>query len=741
MCNWKNWIWPGIVTTALLTALTGWFLSGHVHHDLGLRAGDQLKAGQPWAKVHFRGRDGMISGVAENEIQQREAENIARSTYGVRVIENQTVLPEKADPFVLSLVKEGEGITLKGNYDSTQSRMALVAAAEKSMPGIAIKDELTLAAGKPEGFDVLSNFGLSQLADLSKGEVSLANLDYAIKGVPADLPAYEKLTAAVASLPAGSKLKSAEIDLPTLGKPYEFSGSFDGSTVNLTGYAPSMDIKSAIEAKAKELFSGKAVNSALKLAAGAPSGFADAVGFGLSQIAGLAEGAFSLSDLNYTVKGKPADTAAYEAAHKAAKESLPAGMTLAAADLVAPPAPEPTPAPAPAPEPAKPYAWSALNAGGILKLEGNVPSSEAAAAVVALANSRFVKTEVQDAQAVAGNAPEGFADLQANLLKSLSYLTVGKAVVSGNSVLLEGNAPSQSVLDLAISKAKAGIPSGYELSSNLAVAAPAAAAPAPAAATVPYEWSAIYDAAGVKLEGSVLSGAVATSIVDLAKSRFVKTEVSNAMAPVSPSPAGFAAAQEALIKGLSFLNEGKAGLVNQAATLSGVAPSESVKAFVTKKTAESLPEGYTLSGEITVAAAPPAPAPAPEAAPAPVVDPKACVASIAAILAEGQINFEVSKAAIREESFGIIGKIAEALKGCAAARIEIGGHTDSDGNDASNQVLSEARANAVRDMLLKTGVSAEGISAKGYGETQPLAANDTPDNKAKNRRIEFRLVP
>lgn len=214
MCNWKKWFWPGLVATAFLTALSGWFLASKVERDLALRAGDQLRAGQPWASVTFDGRDGIVAGIAENEIQQREAANIAKSTYGVRVIVNKTVLPLQADPFVLSLVKQGEGILLRGNFTTTASRLALIESIEKSMPGIAIKDELVLASGKPDGFDPLASFGVSQLADLASGEVTLSNLEYTIKGKPAGPEVYDKLANAVKSLPAGGTLKAAEIMLP-----------------------------------------------------------------------------------------------------------------------------------------------------------------------------------------------------------------------------------------------------------------------------------------------------------------------------------------------------------------------------------------------------------------------------------------------------------------------------------------------------------------------------------------------
>ena len=72
--------------------------------------------------------------------------------------------------------------------------------------------------------------------------------------------------------------------------------------------------------------------------------------------------------------------------------------------------------------------------------------------------------------------------------------------------------------------------------------------------------------------------------------------------------------------------------------------------------------------------------------------------------------------------------------------IEIGGHTDSDGEPGYNQTLSQERADAVKSYLASQGVAAESMTAIGFGEDLPIAANDTPENKAKNRRIEFRPI-
>ncbi|TIH42921.1 OmpA family protein, partial [Klebsiella pneumoniae] len=74
---------------------------------------------------------------------------------------------------------------------------------------------------------------------------------------------------------------------------------------------------------------------------------------------------------------------------------------------------------------------------------------------------------------------------------------------------------------------------------------------------------------------------------------------------------------------------------------------------------------------------------------------------------------------------------------CPNATIEVAGHTDSDGEEAANQALSERRAQAVVDYLVRAGLPANRFTPIGYGSTQPLAGNESEDGKAQNRRIEF----
>ena len=72
--------------------------------------------------------------------------------------------------------------------------------------------------------------------------------------------------------------------------------------------------------------------------------------------------------------------------------------------------------------------------------------------------------------------------------------------------------------------------------------------------------------------------------------------------------------------------------------------------------------------------------------------------------------------------------------------IEIGGHTDGKGSEAYNQRLSENRAKAVVDYLVSKGVDAKRLKYKGYGKTMPVDTNDTEEGRAKNRRVEFKIL-
>ena len=101
------------------------------------------------------------------------------------------------------------------------------------------------------------------------------------------------------------------------------------------------------------------------------------------------------------------------------------------------------------------------------------------------------------------------------------------------------------------------------------------------------------------------------------------------------------------------------------------------------------------------------------------------------------MNFQTGKAVILPVSQGILDQVAQSLVDNPDVNVEVGGHTDSQGSEAANLRLSQARADAVREYLIGKGVPAARITAKGYGEGSPVADNTTAAGRSANRRVEL----
>jgi OOP family OmpA-OmpF porin len=110
------------------------------------------------------------------------------------------------------------------------------------------------------------------------------------------------------------------------------------------------------------------------------------------------------------------------------------------------------------------------------------------------------------------------------------------------------------------------------------------------------------------------------------------------------------------------------------------------------------------------------------------------VAQVASI--KLKVNFAFDSSVVTEQFFGDLAELAEFLKRFDQVDVTIEGHTDSVGSEEYNQALSERRARAVADMLVNThGIAASRLNAVGYGESRPVASNDTDEGRAQNRRV------
>lgn len=103
------------------------------------------------------------------------------------------------------------------------------------------------------------------------------------------------------------------------------------------------------------------------------------------------------------------------------------------------------------------------------------------------------------------------------------------------------------------------------------------------------------------------------------------------------------------------------------------------------------------------------------------------------------LHFATGKSDILQESFPMLDKLVDYLKRKPTTKIRIEGHTDNQGSVELNRVLSERRANTVRDYLINNGIASERMVALGKGASQPISDNSTPEGRAKNRRTEVHV--
>jgi len=104
------------------------------------------------------------------------------------------------------------------------------------------------------------------------------------------------------------------------------------------------------------------------------------------------------------------------------------------------------------------------------------------------------------------------------------------------------------------------------------------------------------------------------------------------------------------------------------------------------------------------------------------------------------LEFETGKDIIRKVSYISLDGLSDKKKKKANYGLRIEGHTDNVGSDENNLILSQKRANAVKAYLVKRGVSADKLDAFGFGESNPIATNDTPEGRQKNRRVEMTIT-
>jgi OOP family OmpA-OmpF porin len=321
--------------------------------------------------------------------------------------------------------------------------------------------------------------------------------------------------------------------------------------------------------------------------------------------------------------------------------------------------------------------------------------------------------EVVDQMNLSRGAPPRFDNAALLLLDQIAKLKDGKVTISDDKVSLAGMARDLGGRE-AIAAALKNLPEGFSVATN-EIKAP------------PYIFQAYKDPVAVTLTltGYVPDNNVHAAVAAAAARKFFSEKVVDNLKASVGAPSGFAAAVVPALGALSRLSTGTLVVSDREVKLSGDAFFDAAAAQIRSGLPKEFPQGFQLKADISVK-----PAVAP-------VDATVCQQLFSELLAKGKISFESGRASIDPDSAGLLDRLTETALRCPTADIEIAGHTDADGEDAFNQALSEKRAQAVMDYLVKAGLPASRFTATGYGSTQPVASNDTDEGKAQNRRIDF----
>lgn len=415
----------------------------------------------------------------------------------------------------------------------------------------------------------------------------------------------------------------------------------------------------------------------------------------------------------------------------------------------------------PAATPGAVASWTAVKSGTGIQLTGPVASEDARRRILAAARAATAG-RVTDAMTVVADVPSAVEAQAIAVLRQMADLVAARAAIAGATVSLTGEASDPDGyqrLSVTPLRPQAGFSLG-----DVAIAPPKVEL---------FTWRARKRDAILSLDGLAPTSDARVALLTEAARGGLRVVDDMRVATGLIDGVDYGRVTGRLLDALSRLAEGSVSLTGSRVTVTGQAP-DAATAEAIRASLAAIGAPLTVTSDISVAAAPPAPVaaasppaaaltPAPVAAPStapatatpaptapaapqvaaapaspaplPVVD---CGARITAALSGDKLLFEYWKSDTRPEAGSILDRLAGALRGCRPPnRIEVSGHADIRNVSNSNQILSELRARTVRDELVRRGVDPTILVAVGYAATRPAAPNDTEENMQLNRRVEL----
>ena len=516
----------------------------------------------------------------------------------------------------------------------------------------------------------------------------------------------QKLAATTVASVWGVQSVTDKSGVVELIKPYTWSAaSTTDSALRLAGHVPSEAVRRDVVAAAKAAFPNHKIDDQMKLGRGAPelARWMGGVTFGLKQLAQLKNGAHAdLDVLGLTVTGEADNANTFKAVRTALASQLPTGVSLKSEKIAAPLA--------------KPYTWAASLSGRQVELTGHAPSERVQSQVLAEAKKAFPNATVVDHMILGSGEPADWHKVVSTSLSRLAQLTEGKADLRDTALTLTGYVQREETVEAVRRALKAEIPVAFKVEEKIQqdpkIKAEEEARRAATAAETARR------AAEAAKRAADEDAAKQLSAEETAK----RAAAAEAARRAAADEAARRAATEAEAKRVADLRRQQEDEQARRKAAEEAAAKAAAEAGTRQRTAAA--EAQRLAEQTAVRQR--------EVA-------SRCQDELRSAAKAGAINFQRASAEIERVSFGTLDKLAVIAKTCPDATIEIEGHTDAEGEPARNQRLSERRARSVADYLVKAGVPDQRVAPVGHGDTQPIAPNTTPEDRARNRRIEFNV--
>lgn len=315
-------------------------------------------------------------------------------------------------------------------------------------------------------------------------------------------------------------------------------------------------------------------------------------------------------------------------------------------------------------------------------------------------------------------------------IRALKAIGGGTLTISNADVSLVGlEGTPQRDFDRAVGELEGALPPVFSLAALL----PKPEITENTEGSEPAEFTATLSPEGqVQLRGRLGDETTRAAVESFAAAAFGVANVYPATRIDESVPKGWTARVLAALEALSYLANGSVTVTETDISISGQTGIRNARSDIARILSAKLDTGATFDLDIAYSEAldPVAALPTPEE----------CVELINAAGNKRKITFAPSSSEIEPDAIPTIDAIADILRDCQTVQIEISGHTDSQGREVMNEQLSQARADAVLNAIMARRVLTSNLTAKGYGESQPIADNGTEEGREANRRIEFRLV-